>query len=348
MGWQHGRQVEDLRSHILTAMQHRLASLDKLQGYIQPTLKELSDLWELAARPTMDMLHGIAEALSFGWEPFFRYTVASYLTDRAAFSKPAEGCTVWAAAAPLTKLGKPLMAKNRDYRPDHQGLQCLAHARPIDGYDYLYLTSAGSPGVFSSGMNEMGLAVADTHVSSSDIGPGLARYSVMMEILEHHSQVSSAIQFLTGVTHLGDGTLTLIDADGQMAVFETGHSRTGIVRPENGFVVSTNHYVTPGLASHWLENNAAALRGNSQARQSRIKEALHSSRHLVDVAWAKKCMAQHGTQLDAICRHPEMESDAVTISTIVFQPMARRLSIANGFPCQSEFQDWAVKSSPVD
>ena len=40
------------------------------------------------------------------------------------------------------------------------------------GYRHVYSGSAGCPGVFCAGINEVGLAVGDSHVSSTDLGPG--------------------------------------------------------------------------------------------------------------------------------------------------------------------------------
>ena len=88
---------------------------------------------------------------------FFRYTIASYLLDRTLYPiSDEQGCTVWAAAYPTTRSGVPILVKNRDYWLDHRELQILANAHPSQGYKYTHLTSAGSPGVFSSGMNEVG------------------------------------------------------------------------------------------------------------------------------------------------------------------------------------------------
>ena len=89
----------------------------------------------------------------------------------------------------MTRDGAPILAKNRDYHPDHQPLQCLARVKPKLTAILLRLTSAGSPGVFSSGINSFGLAVVDTFIASSEIGPGIARYSLMMDILQNFSTV---------------------------------------------------------------------------------------------------------------------------------------------------------------
>lgn len=340
MGRQHAAQVADLKPQIVAAMQDRLESFarDGVQRYEA----ELLGVWEEAARSTLDMLHGIADGLELEWAPFFRYTVASYLEKRVTVSTQAEGCTVWAAADPMTRDGTPILVKNRDYRPEHQPLQCLARAHPEHGYRYAYVTSAGSPAVFSSGMNEAGLAVADTHVVSRDVGPGVARYSVEMELLERHDTVESALAYLNEVRHLGDGTLTLIDRTGAMAVVETGHTAIGVVRPEQGFVVSTNHFTTPALRDRWVDERSLVDRNDTQQRYARVTAALEAACSEVDGTWAQSLMAAHGTAQEAICCHPDSGENSATISTVIFLPADGIFHFANGQPCQAPFRAWSV------
>jgi hypothetical protein len=284
------------------------------------------------------MLLGMGEALQLDWREFFTYTIASFLTGRLNQAQQGDGCTTWAAGGKFTRDGAPLLVKNRDTYPNHQTLQCLARVQPEHGYPYVCLTSAGSPGVFSSGMNAAGLAVADTHVASNDIGPGIARYSLMMHLLEQCSRVPEAVDYLATVPHFGDGTVTLADAQGDMAVFEIAHSVQAVRRPAEGFLVSTNHFSAPQMRTHWVDTNPPRLQGNSQARRQHVEAALRTGQGQVDVPWAQSLMAQHGDDLSAICRHPEMEAHAVTISTVIFLPRQTSLYVADGLPCLTPFE----------
>lgn len=339
MGRQHAEQVADLKPLIEAAMQERLEALWRLTTDITPHLNELVSVWEQAAKSTLDMLRGIADGLDLDWETYLRYTVASYAEDLANAANVTDGCTVWGAAGSVTKDGVPLLVKNRDFRPEHQQLQCLARATPEDGYRYAYVTSAGSPAVFSSGMNEAGLAIADTHVVSSDIGPGVARYSAEMEVLEHHETVESALEYLQSVPHLGDGTLTLVDRSGDMAVVETGYSAVGVVRPEQDVVVSTNHFVTPDLRNAWTAEGDPSHGINSKPRYTYVTLTLadHIGAQDVDAGWAHGLMSLHAGNGRTLCRHPDAESDSATISTVIFLCAEGRLQFANGQPCQAAF-----------
>ena len=346
MGYQHGRQVRKLRAKILPAIDHRLSTLQKVDIEARPYTAEIYDLWETSAHTTLDMLRGIADALELEWQRFFRYTIASYLLDRRLYPiSDEQGCTVWAAAYPATPEDSPMLVKNRDYWLDHQELQILAYAHPSQGYKYTYLTSAGSPGVFSSGMNEEGLAVADTHVVSRDIGPGLPRYTVMMDLLEHHSSTQSALDYMRGVQHIGNGTIVLLDTQGEMAVYETGHKVNGTVFPKNGYVVSTNHFVTSELALRWEPCGPEEIHGNSPKMYARLSQALHGAQGLVDISWAQTLMSSHGDPLEAICRHMEGGPRSVTISSIILLPQGKMLYLAIGNPCQNQYDMWPLNDN---
>jgi isopenicillin-N N-acyltransferase-like protein len=350
MGLQHARQVQDLRPRILKSIRQRLKSLEGFEADLGPHIAELVSVWQEMAQPTLEMMRGIAEGLSLRWDTFLRYTIASYLENYLRCPVYGDGCTVWAAAKSVTRDGAPILAKNRDYRPNHPLLACLARAQPLRGYRYLYATSAGSPAVFSSGINEAGLAVADTHVTSLDVGPGLARYSAMMEILEHHDRVSSALDYLRQVPHVGDGTLVVADRAGDLVVFEAGHTAWGVVKPQDDFVVSTNHFRSQELGERWVDPRRAEVRGNSQNRYLRVTEALRSGRGQVDLAWAQALMADHGGRRPsteyrrqyAICRHSKMDSPYITISVALYRPQERALFFGNDRPCRAVLQSWTV------
>jgi isopenicillin-N N-acyltransferase-like protein len=351
MGRQHAQQVRDLRPQIVKAMRQRLKSLAAYETDLQPAITELISTWQEVAQPTLAMLRGIAEGLDLKWASFLRYTLASYLENRFQPMPFGDGCTVWAATRSITRGGVPILAKNRDYRPNHPRLACLARARPAQGYSYLYATSAGSPAVFSSGINEVGLAVADAHVTSLDIGPGIARYSAMMDILEHHHSVASALDYMRQVPHIGDGTLVLADAAGELAVFETGYTTCAMLPAQHDFVVSTNHFRSQELYNRYLDLSRSELQGNSQNRHARVTAALELSLGQVDVAWAHALMADHGggrrpstlnRRQRAICRHSRIDPPYVTISIAVYLPRARTLFFGNDRPCRAVLRAWPV------
>ncbi|MBI5304473.1 MAG: hypothetical protein HY868_20235 [Chloroflexi bacterium] len=340
MGLQHGKQVYDLRPMILTTIGTRLESLIRTGGMDPAALEQVERAWNENARSTMEMLKGISEKLDIPYAQLFQYTVASYLEDRVLAKTQAEGCTVWAASRYATRDGVPMLVKNRDYFEGHIPMRAIAYARPQDGYRYMYVTSAGSPGVFSSGMNEHGLVVADTHVPSRDIGPGLARFTLMMDLLERQSNVPEAITFLQSVTCMGAGNLVLADAQGNLGIFENGFRGCGLIAPTEDRVVATNHFVSAEMREHHvLKTNVRATYDATCDRYATAQALLQQARGTLDVQQAKRIAAYHGAT--ALCRHrPQNDSD--TISAAIYLPTLRQLLFCNGWPCQGSYETYRL------
>jgi predicted choloylglycine hydrolase len=339
MGLQHGRQLLDLRPRIVEVIDRRLASLEDRP--VDGLLSEVEQCWAREARSTLDMLAGMADAFALDRARLFRYALSSYLADAVGVRAQAEGCTVWAASGPATAGGTPILVKNRDYSLSHTALQILAHATPELGYRYLYVASAGSVGASSSGINEMGLAVADTHVLSSDLGPGLARYTLMMEMLEQHASVASALDYLRRAPRIGGGNLILADAAGEMAVFETGHRHWGIVPASDHIVAATNHFNTPDLRGHYLGRDQGGADSESEARGRSIHMRLRDHWGRLDVDQTRRIMASHADGEAAICRHDAGDASG-TISSVIFLPAERSLMFCDGRPCEAGFTRHAL------
>lgn len=346
MGRAHAAQVTPLQEPLFSFLRSQWDLLRGAPGAGE-RLHALWEAWHQHAAPLVQMLEGLAEGL--GLEPWalFQFWVAPYILELAQYpdtGSPDE-CTVWAAAAWEDGGLQPVLCKNRDYRPQHVHLQVVVLAEPAGGYRYGYISSAGSPGVFSSGISEAGLAVADTRVRTPDQGPGLPRYGLMMEILEHHDSVASALEYLQSVPHMGGGTLTLADAQGDKAVVELAHSGARVVarvQDPAGWVVSTNHFVHPDLADRWVDSHPPHLQGNSLARRAQVERWLAQEGHRPTVADMATFLGSHKGPLDSLCRHEEVGGDSRTVSGAVFLPAERAFLFCHGYPCQGTFLRFEV------
>ncbi len=372
IGQQHGRQIQHVRPELAAVIAARLAALRRLGADTPAAVRPACEALEALDPPLLTMLAGLAEALALPYHDLLLYTLSSYLRDLHQVTAPASspgaplleraetGCTTWCASGAATLEGRPMLVKNRDYHRDHIPLQTLAHVTPEQGYRYRCIGSAGSPLVFSSGINERGLAVADTHVLSRQIGPGLPRFSLMRELLAHHASAGSALDYLRSVPHMGAGTLALIDAEGYAVVCESGHPQSDYAVAAPGQpLVSTNHFTLPTLAGAWVEDEPAILHGNSSLRRRHVTRALAQAHGQINVAWAEALMAHHGAPAAALCRHPlpvvadearHPSLEVSTISTVIYLPRGRAhgessaplARIAEGEPCQAVWMDWTV------
>lgn len=343
MGYQHGRQVADLRPAILNriaANNQRLVEDGADEAFLS-LIEQTAGAVAAHSPATLSLLQGLSAGLDLPYEALLHYNLAIFLRDALTTRRGrsgvagnlTEGCTTWAATSPATASGAPILAKNRDYELQHLPLQMVGRATPEAGCRYTFVTSAGSPGVFVAGFNEAGLAVADTHVSSTDVGPGLPMYALSMHILEGQETVRGALAYLQATPRLGRNNLLLADASGDMACFEAGHADYGICEAENGLLVNTNHFNSPAMASAFVDTDSAPLRGNSQLRYLRASAALAGQWGNIDLAWGERLLQSHDGPPGSICRHAIPGANTATIASILFLPAERRMVFHHGQPC---------------
>lgn len=346
MGQQHGRQVRGLRPRIAQAMAALFSEIEQLgpDGRFQALLWETREYLEANNSPLLAMTRGQAEALELEFDALLRYNLAAYLRDDLVMRRvlTSEGCTTWAATGSATADGLPILAKNRDYRLAHLPLQVVVRAMPEIGYPYLYVSSAGSPGVLSAGINQAGLAVADTHVYSADLGPGLPGYGLMMHILENHDRVTSALDYLCTVRRLGRNNFILADAEGHLAVFESGSQRHGLFETRDGTLVNTQHFVTAEMRDFFVEVDPPEARGRSFRRHETVTQELQVFFGHIDLPLAQRLAASHNGPLASICCHPEADRELTTISASIFFPYQRLMLFCHGLPCQGRYDEFAL------
>jgi isopenicillin-N N-acyltransferase-like protein len=349
MGYQHGQQAKPLRPAILTAMSARFAQLaaDGADEAFEALVAETGQLLHAIDPATTDLIRGLAAGLEIPFERLLRYNLVAFLRDALTTRPaPAEGCTTWAAAGGATRNGRPILAKNRDYNMEHLPLQVVVQAQPAAGYRYTFVTSAGSPGVFVAGINEAGLAVVDTHVSTPEVGPGLPTYALSMHLLEEQHSVRAALVYLQHTPRLGRNNLLLADAGGDIALFEMGHRHSAVIEAEDGLLVNANHFCSPTMQPFFVDTNPPGLRGNSRQRCETVRTMLTQAHGQIDLPLAQKIMAHHAGPLDSVCRHPLPEADTSTISATIFSPAERRLHFCHGQPCAGQYQLFEYGDTP--
>lgn len=295
----------------------------------------------LASFPeVLEEIRGIADGFGIDAWSIFTYLNASHAMDLLAAAERGQedGCTSFAA----TKPGEgAILAKNRDYRPEHIPIQrVFLHQDPAwGGRGILCVGSLGSPGNFSSGINSDGLAVSDTATRTRRHAAGMHRYFLLTWLLVHCRTVAEALAGIRGMPHVGGGTLVLADASGAVAAVELGTDSVGIDQGSLGRVGRSNHFVRPETASLNLDPPAGPAARNSAARLAALLGRLRSLPARTGVADAIALMRSHGD--GGFCRHggPDIGH---TISSAIYDCRARALIFAAGNPCSARFLRYAA------
>ncbi|QIY81683.1 carcinine hydrolase/isopenicillin-N N-acyltransferase family protein [Chromobacterium violaceum] len=188
------------------------------------------------------------------------------ITGLLAFP-PVDACTLWGAAGTASMEGS-LLAKNRDWKPDHA--QSLRLLHPEHGYAYLglYADNGSEPGI-KAGVNQKGLAVVAAEASSLPraLRADSARHGVLTRLLRDYGsldEVASAADKLFAQAR--PVFLLLADAGGLMQVEIGQHGRYRLIRQQSGTLAHTNHYADTSLL-----DGAQTIGPSSQARLERIR-----------------------------------------------------------------------------
>ncbi|WAX55154.1 C45 family peptidase [Jatrophihabitans cynanchi] len=317
-----------LRAEVAQWCHSALAAYAPDEPGVRASLHELRTMLEEHSPSTLGQVEGMARGYGVPADGLLVAVLATYFAS-ADIPGGDRGCSTFAVRGAAGR--PPVLAKNRDSDQRFRSMQTIVRVQPAAGYEWLALSTAGAPAVHSAGINERGLAVADTHVPSTDVGIGLPRFSLMMHALEQCGTTDEAIAYLESVPRMGFGNLILADAEGAVAVVECGHSRLAVIEPAGDEVCATNHFVSDGLAGTCRHPAGSAEGLDSRARRRRLAVDLADADRLAgDPLGALSVHEQPG----ATCVHGD-EGSGWTIATVVAHPDQRSMAIGVGTPCRA-------------
>jgi len=182
-----------------------------------------------------------------------------------------EACTLWATVV-TNAAGGTLIAKNRDWKPDHT--QVLKMTRNRDGYAYfgLYAEGGTEPGI-KAGVNEKGLTVVTASASSipqskRDRQPG--KHGVIGVLLSGYASCDEVLARKDAVFPRARTMFVMISDRSKIVLAEVGLEGKYALRTiASGFVAHSNHFLEPDLAAF-----NAKIGASSAARLGRITELM--------------------------------------------------------------------------
>jgi len=158
-----------------------------------------------------------------------------------SFPSP-EACTLWGAAGTSVEAGGTLVAKNRDWAPDHR--QELAVLKPSEGYRSLVLNARGGeePGV-KAGVNEQGLVILS---ATANQVPSAERKKVQQQrgLLRHLLATCATVDDVMKNLELMHRPVFYLAGDRkEIAIIEVGpDGKRSVMRRDSGTLHHTNHY----------------------------------------------------------------------------------------------------------
>ncbi len=187
-------------------------------------------------------------------------------------SVPAGACTLWGAVG-MAAGGGTLLAKNRDWRPDHVQSIRLIHPKRGASYVGLFADNGSAPGL-KAGVNEYGLSVVSASASS------LARQywdspdvhgSMLLILREDHSIDDVVAKAAQRFSHSSPMFLLISDHQQLLEVEIGKDGRYTLQKQKEGVLAHTNHYLSDELAACNQK-----IGKSSPARLDRIRTLLAS------------------------------------------------------------------------
>jgi len=186
---------------------------------------------------------------------------------------PCEACTLWGSTGTSVEGGGTLIAKNRDWAPDHH--QELALLKPPEGYRSLALKVLGGkePGV-KAGVNEKGLVIVS---ATANQVPSADRKKVQQQkgLLSHLLATCASVDDVLKNLELMRRPVFYLAGDRkEIAIIEVGpEGKRAVIRRDSGTLHHTNHYCD--IATPVSGRNPGA---SSSQRYARIAELLETQK----------------------------------------------------------------------
>jgi predicted choloylglycine hydrolase len=256
------------------------------------------------------------------------------------------GCTNLAVLPSHSADHSILAGVNYDWYYDAEQWRELRKMAPGGAYRSLRVTHhwAGSP----DGLNEKGLGIFLSVLPPHERArPGLVWHLITDLVLDSCQDVDDAWDLIRSVPQLDAFNYLLVDAQGRAAVAEA--LPAGVTRREasEGFLLATNHLPGREVSPSQLSPAGARRQRKSLARYARATELLRAAGQHVQEETVKALLREHEAPICRGNHHPlpgDTSFDNVfgTIWSLIVRPTTRRMLVAWGHPCGSEYNEYCL------
>lgn len=332
LGRQHGEQAgQRIRAHIellKTNFKGSTATFHEAAGRFVP-------LFEQHGPHLVEEIRGLAEGAGIA------FPEAMACNIRGEISRvPDGGCTAYAVRAERTASGGVLVGQNSDLPTGMIELGYVLHLKPPGKPEVMIWTFGGMIGYH--GMNSAGVAHFANALGGGPAGRfGLPHYPVKRLLLECR-QMSEVLEVFERSPLASNGNYVLADGAGEILDVEATTEGPQVIREQDGagYIAHTNHYLCPRFATR--KNHEASL-PDSFLRQERIDSLLADDSAPVGVESIQRFLSDHSNGLLSICRHPvDGDSTGQTVASIIAEPAERRMHVAAGTPCSSQYVTYSM------
>ncbi len=251
-------------------------------------------------------------------------------------------CTALAVQPLRSATGGTLLAQNWDWLGMQRAAVILLRTRESDGSTCLTFTEAGM--LAKIGLNAHGLGVCLNLLRSRRDGqrPGVPVHVLLRALLKCRS-VAEVIQLAASATHGASSNVLCADRGGEAASLELSPSGVEIVRPEDGVVCHTNHFLMPmgreGEVPRWPTLS-------TEQRLGRIEALSRAQRTPIGIADLQAMLRDESEGQMSICRHPDPqlphEARPETVASVIMELACGVMHVAPDVPSKVDYQPIAL------
>jgi isopenicillin-N N-acyltransferase-like protein len=279
----------------------------------------------------VEELRGIAAGANVSFEDV--WTLNCY--EGLAYSRQdVWGCTSVVVRGDHTANGHVLLAHNEDWNSADRDNVYLVLAKPDDGPDFIGMTYG--PLLINIGMNAEGIGIAIDSVYPTDVRVGAPRVLCSRAVLTAHT-INEAIRACVPKLRAGGYNYLLADPNGELYSIETSATTHDILYGEAGWLVHTNHYLSPMLQA--IEE--LGTYAGSHVRFNRARRILQEQMGEVTVESLQELLRDHVGWPDSVCTHEDPADPPYergqTLVSLVMDLTERTMWAAPGPPCEGEY-----------
>jgi isopenicillin-N N-acyltransferase-like protein len=329
------QQGERAREQILSAVtRYREILPQAIQMTWEKGLREARKFLpygEAAFPDFVEELRGIAEGSGVPFEQVWMLNCYEGLVESR---HQLWGCTCIAVRDDQTADGHVLLAHNEDWISVDRDNVYLIRAKPDDGPSFLGITYG--PLLVNIGLNAEGIGVTINSVYPTDGGVGVPRILCSRAVLNART-IGEAICACVPKLRAGGYSYLLGDPNGELYGVETSATIHNIQYGEKGWLVHTNHYLSPKMQA--LEE--PGIYASSHVRLNRARRLLQGQLGKVTIASLQVLLRDHVNRPGSICMHEDLQAPPhereQTLISLVMDLTERVVWAAPGLPCEGEY-----------
>lgn len=246
-------------------------------------------------------------------------------------------CTTFAISSEATKDNIPLAGQNVDLPSFYSEIGVVMELKPNYGPKILMFSPAGQ--VSHIGISSEGIAVFANAITCDGWGEGLPRYMFSRLALTCQT-VDEAITKLSNIKRSSARNIIMMDKNGDILNYENTPTDDAVIKPENGILAHTNHYLAKNLLNE--EKTTGYLLENSQTRLDRMNLLLISNYKGIDIKKIKIFFRDRNNSPNSICQTTEdsemLNKDFKTCASIISAPSKGEFWVAMGPPNWNEYK----------